>query len=67
MPASAAGFLASWAASRWIASLLFGVERVDLPTYAAVLAVLAATAAAAAGFPTWCTARIDPMAALQAE
>ena len=62
-----AGVMASWAGSRWIASLLFGVQRVDPGSLALVLLLLAAVGCGAAFLPAWRAARADPMAALRAE
>jgi predicted permease len=62
-----AGLLASWAATRWIESLLFGVRRLDPLVLAGALLLLAAVALAAAFAPAWRAARIDPMAALRSE
>jgi ABC-type antimicrobial peptide transport system permease subunit len=63
----AADIWASWDASRWIASLLFGVQRVDPPSIALVLSLLAVVACGAAFLPAWRATRFDPMAALRAE
>lgn len=62
-----AGVLATWATSRWIASLLFGVQRIDPLSIALVLLLLATVASIAAIVPAWRAARFDPMAALRAE
>ena len=62
-----AGVVAAWAASRWIASLLFGVERVDPLSMTLVLLLLAAVASIAAFVPAWRAARLDPMVALRSE
>lgn len=63
----AAGVVATWAASRWIASLLFGVERVDPVSITLVLLLLATVASGAAFVPAWRAAGIDPMVALRAK
>ncbi|MGD0497141.1 MAG: ABC transporter permease [Bryobacteraceae bacterium] len=63
----AAGVVATWGASRWIASLLFGVKPVDPVSIALVLLLLAAVASVAAFIPAWRATRFDPMAALRAE
>lgn len=63
----AAGVPATWAASRWIASLLFGVQGMDPFSISLVLLLLAAVASGAAFVPAWRAARIDPMVALRAE
>ena len=54
-------------ATRWIESLLFGVERMDAITYAGAGAVLLLIAAAASAIPARAAARIDPMQSLRAE
>lgn len=64
---AALGFAASWAASRWIESLLFGVQRMDPPTFAVVFFLLIAVALAAAFVPASRAAHVDPMTALRAE
>lgn len=64
---AALGFMASWAASRWIESLLFGVQRTDPSTLAIVLLLLIAVALAAAFVPAWRAAHVDPMTALRSE
>ncbi|MBZ5627037.1 MAG: ABC transporter permease [Acidobacteriia bacterium] len=63
----AAGACATWAASRWISTLLFGVRPVDPPGIAVVFLLLAAVASGAALIPAWRATRFDPMAALRAE
>jgi predicted permease len=62
-----AGLLGAWGLSRFIASLLFGVQPHDVPTYAAVTVVLLVAAAAASLVPAWRAARLDPASALRAE
>lgn len=63
----AVGVGAIWAASRWIASMLFGVQRMDPVSIIFVLLLLAAVASGAAFIPAWRAARFDPMTALRAE
>jgi ABC-type lipoprotein release transport system permease subunit len=50
-----------------MSSLLFGVERLDPPTYAAVLGVLGGAAALASYIPARRAAAIDPVQTLTAE
>jgi predicted permease len=61
------GFAASWVATRWIESMLFGVKRLDPLTLLTAFLILTAVALAAAFVPAWRAARIDPMTALRAE
>jgi predicted permease len=61
------GLVAAIAVSQWMSSLLFGVERLDPPTYAAVLGVLAIAAAMASYVPARRAAAVDPVETLTAE
>jgi putative ABC transport system permease protein len=63
----AVGIALSIAAGRVLANLLFGVQPLDATTFAAVVAMLALTAAAAIFGPAWRATRIDPVVALRAE
>ncbi len=54
-------------ASRVIATLLFGVSRLDPVTYGGVIALLLGVSAAACWVPAWRAARIDPVIALRTE
>jgi predicted permease len=64
---AAAGVAAALAATRWIASLLFGVTATDPLTFAAVTALVLTVAAVAAAFPAWKASRIDPTRSLRAD
>ena len=64
---AAVGVLTAVALTQWMSSLLFGVERLDPPTYAAVLAVLAVAAMAASYVPARRAAAVDPVETLTAE
>jgi putative ABC transport system permease protein len=61
------GLAASIAASRLIASLLYGVSPTDIVTFVAVPVLLAASALAASYLPALRATRIDPMVALRYE
>jgi ABC-type antimicrobial peptide transport system permease subunit len=63
----AVGLLAAFGVTRLMASLLFGVQPIDVPTYAAVAVSLAAVAALASWLPARRAARVDPAGVLQAE
>ena len=59
------GVLATQAANRLIATMLFGVSRTDALTYGMVWLLLAAVAVLASYIPARRAARIDPIAALK--
>jgi putative ABC transport system permease protein len=61
------GLVTAIALTQWMSSLLFGVERLDPPTYAAVLGVLAIAAALASYVPARRAAAVDPVETLTAE
>ena len=52
---------------RWLRAFLFGIEATDLPTVAAVAALLLATALFACWLPSRRAARIHPIEAISAE
>ena len=62
-----AGLVASLAATRALASLLYGVSAFDPPTFLAVSGLLLGVSALASAVPAWRAARVDPMAALRHE
>jgi putative ABC transport system permease protein len=64
---TALGLLGAVAASAGLATLLFGVTRLDPLTYLAVIVVLAGVAAIACWVPAWRAARVDPAMTLRAE
>jgi predicted permease len=64
---AAVGLVTAIALTQWMSSLLFGVERLDPPTYAAVLGVLAMAAAMASYVPARRAAAVDPVETLTAE
>jgi len=63
----AIGLGGAMAASSAIATLLFGITRLDPLTYASVAALLTAVSVAACSLPAWRAANIDPALALKAE
>jgi putative ABC transport system permease protein len=63
----ACGVLASIAAARSLASLVFGVSTTDPVTLAAVAALLTGAALAACYLPARAAARVDPLVALRVE
>jgi ABC-type antimicrobial peptide transport system permease subunit len=62
-----AGVLAAIAASRWIASMLFGLTATDTSTIVIAAAVLLAAGLLAAYPPARHASRIDPMSSLRCE
>jgi putative ABC transport system permease protein len=62
-----AGFVAAFAVSRVMASLLYGISPNDVTTFAAVAAMLLVVAAAACDVPALRATRIDPIVALRYE
>ena len=61
------GLLLSAAFSQLISSMLFGVQPLDLVTFALVMLVLGITAAISIAGPAWRASRIDPAVALRAK
>ena len=61
------GLAAAAALTRWMSVLLFGVSPLDPVTYAAVSALLIATAVLAVYLPSRRATRIDPIEALRSE
>lgn len=64
---AAIGLVAAAALGRLLTSVLFGVQPLDLLTFAAVTIVLAAAAAVSIAGPAWRAARIDPAIALRSQ
>ena len=63
----AAGFALALALGRSLSGMLFGVTSRDLPTLAAVMAVLGIVAAMSIWLPARRAVRIDPLNALRQE
>ncbi len=61
------GLAVSAAASQTLATLLFGISRLDPATYLGVVALLALVATIACATPAWRAARVDPSITLRAE
>jgi predicted permease len=61
------GLVTAVALTQWMSSLLFGVERLDPPTYVAVLGLLGIAAALASYVPARRAAAVDPVETLAAE
>jgi putative ABC transport system permease protein len=61
------GALGAVAASRIVVSLLYGVSRFDVVTYASVIALLMCVSAIASWVPAWRAAQVDPSITLRAE
>jgi putative ABC transport system permease protein len=63
----AIGLVGAAAASQAVASLLYGVSRLDPVTYVGVIVLLGGVALAACGVPAWRAAKVDPATTLRAE
>jgi putative ABC transport system permease protein len=63
----AAGVIAALAATRFLASLLYGVGATDPLTFAAVTALVLGVAITATALPAWRASRIDPIVSLRAD
>jgi ABC-type antimicrobial peptide transport system permease subunit len=61
------GVLGALAATRVLATMLFGISRLDPATYAGGVALLAAVALLACGLPAWRASRLDPARVLRTE
>ncbi len=65
VPGAVAGLAVAYAASGLIGSLLFGIERLDRPTYLAAGALIGVIAAVAAALPAARAVSVDPIASLR--
>ncbi len=63
----AAGLLAAFSLTRFVASLLYGLTATDPVTLAAVSLLLITVSLLAASIPAWRASRVDPMVALRHE
>lgn len=63
----AIGLAGAVAASRTIATLLFGISRLDAVTYGGVIALLIGVSLIACWLPAWRASHVDPTVALRAE
>jgi ABC-type antimicrobial peptide transport system permease subunit len=63
----AAGTAGALALTRYLSALLYGVGATDVPTFAAVIALVLGVAVLATALPAWRATRIDPIKALRAE
>lgn len=61
------GLIGAAALTSLIQSLLFGIQPLDVPTYAAAVVALAVIAAAACALPALRATRVDPLVALRDE
>ena len=61
------GLAGAWFATRALSGLLFGVRPLDVPTIAAVVAILGAATLAATILPARHAATIDPATTLRQE
>jgi ABC-type antimicrobial peptide transport system permease subunit len=61
------GLIVALYATRWVASQLYGVERLDVPTFLGSAIVMAVVALVAAYVPARRASRVDPMTALRCE
>jgi len=63
----AVGLIASLVLTRWMSSLLFGVQPTDLPTLAGVSFLLVSVAAVACWIPARRATKVEPVVALRYE
>jgi len=63
----AVGLAGSWALTRLMTNLLFGIKATDTSTFLGVAILFSAVAMAACYIPAWRAMRVDPMVALRYE
>ena len=63
----AAGLAGALAVTRFMQSLLYGVDAVDPPTFVAIPSLLTLVALVASYVPAWRASRIDPVVCLRSE
>jgi ABC-type antimicrobial peptide transport system permease subunit len=63
----AAGAIGALAVTKWLRTMLFGIDAMDVGTLSAALGVLAAVGLLAAAAPARRAARVDPMTTLREE
>jgi putative ABC transport system permease protein len=61
------GLAAAWAASRYLASLLFGITPTDPLTYAEIAVLMLVLAVLASFVPAWRATSVDPVDVLRYE
>jgi putative ABC transport system permease protein len=64
---AAAGVAGSIALAGLMRSLLFGIDAIDPPAFAAAIGILAVVAVTACAAPAWKATRVDPLVALRDE
>jgi putative ABC transport system permease protein len=64
---AAIGLVGALVASGAIVTLLFGISRLDPPTYVGVIAILVGVSAIACWVPAWRAGRVDPAITLRGE
>ncbi len=63
----AVGVVLSIACGRLLATMLFGLQSTDVPTYLSVIAVVLPVVVIAAALPAWRASQVEPMEALRNE